>query len=95
MMPTLNQRADREGVWNEKPLSSSPPAKRFSSTDDNLWRVTRRAGGYCTKGTNRRDADPSKALFGYTARSGMRRQLERNDEHGGSERQARNGDGDM
>jgi hypothetical protein len=33
-------------------------------TDDNLWRVTRRAREHYTKGTIRRDADPSRALFG-------------------------------
>ncbi len=36
-------------------------------TDDNLWRVTRHAGRNCTTETIRRDAAPTRALFGYPA----------------------------
>jgi hypothetical protein len=33
MMPMLDQRNEEKEVWKEQPLSSSPTAKRFSSTE--------------------------------------------------------------
>jgi hypothetical protein len=55
MMPTPDQRNDEKEVWNEQPLSSSPTAKRFSSTDQRSMAGTAPTDFQFTK---TRDAGP-------------------------------------
>ena len=48
MMPSTDQRYDFASSGEMK-IPAVPTAQRFSSTDDNLWRPTRRAKEHYTK----------------------------------------------
>jgi hypothetical protein len=48
MMKDNDQRFDWKGRLMQA-IPAAPTAQRFSSTDDNLWRPTRRAEGHYTK----------------------------------------------